>query len=486
MAMWQIAISFATIGVGTFALRLPSAILSTAAAWLTFLIGRRLLDTKAALIAAALQAFNPVILMLVNGYVFSDHVDIALLFWTELGIYFLVRAAATSSRRDLIVCGIAQGLAFLSKTYPAFIITVLAFAALRRIKLKGIALLFLATLVTIAPWLLWTAFRFPHEFAQENLQILHHLNENVENWAAPWDQVVFYYWISVFHVYYPAIIASAAIFAWSTWREKRFELAFICVWAAGVMIPNLLATSKPMAATLIGWPAAWLMFGDLISRALRGKSMALIAWLAAMLLGVFLLNDKSIPVGGENWGRTDLPFATIMREHLWVLRDAIIAVALGAAASRIRFRSPIRTAAITLAALSMIWLAIFGGPHPRAGGYVSVAWKVTSINAQSPSFIHIGEFAARLPTNAVFLVDEHERLENKLVEFWADRSCYPATKEDWPVLAARLEQAGALPYLVTPVELPLPVAFVDLDENRTVYACTAAARAAARFPGMPK
>ncbi len=100
LAMWQIALSFAVLGVSTLALRLPSAILSTLAAGLTYLIGVRLLDRTSALVAAGLQAFNPVILMLMNGYVFSDHVDISLLFWTELSIYFLVLASPSIGGGD--------------------------------------------------------------------------------------------------------------------------------------------------------------------------------------------------------------------------------------------------------------------------------------------------------------------------------------------------------------------------------------------------
>jgi 4-amino-4-deoxy-L-arabinose transferase-like glycosyltransferase len=479
MAMWQIALSYTIIGVGTLALRLPSAILSTLAAWLTYLIGCRLLDRKAAIIAAALQAFNPVILMLLNGYVFSDHVDISLLFWTELAIYFLVRASQSTNRWNIILCGIAQGLAFLSKTYPAFIVTILAVVALRRIRLKGLLILLLSTALTIAPWLLWTAIRFPHEFAHENLQILHHLSENVENWAAPWDQVMFYYWISIFHVYYPAIVASAAIFLVRAMREKRFESMFILVWAAGVMVPNLLATSKPMSATLIGWPAAWLMFGDLISRAIAGDLLALGTWLAAMIMGVLFLSGKSIPIGGENWGQADLPFATIMRQHLWIIWQAAIALGVGVAFVRIKFSTKARIGTVWIAALAMAFLAIDPGIRKRPSGYLMVAWRVTSIDATTPSFVRVGEFAARLPSNAAFLVDEHQRLENKLVEFATDRSCYPATKDNWPQLAHELEEAGALPYLLTPVSLPLPVVYTDPDENRTIYACTPAARAAA-------
>jgi 4-amino-4-deoxy-L-arabinose transferase len=54
LPFWQIALSFALFGVDTFALRLPSALLSTGAAWLTYLIGKELLDRRAALLAAAI------------------------------------------------------------------------------------------------------------------------------------------------------------------------------------------------------------------------------------------------------------------------------------------------------------------------------------------------------------------------------------------------------------------------------------------------
>ncbi len=91
---WQIALSFAVLGVNTFALRLPSAILSTAAAGLTYLIGKELFDRRTALFAAVLQAINPFLVTLVQGYLFADHIDVALLFWVEVGIYFLTRAAA--------------------------------------------------------------------------------------------------------------------------------------------------------------------------------------------------------------------------------------------------------------------------------------------------------------------------------------------------------------------------------------------------------
>jgi len=493
LAMWQIALSFAIVGVNTLALRLPSAILSTLAAGLTYLIGSRLLDRTSGLIAAVLQAFNPVILMLTHGYVFSDHVDISLLFWTELSIYFLVRAMESPGRWALVLSGVCQGLAFLSKSFPALIVTLLALIALpswgvaspprtgpaRPGSFKRILILLFATFLTIAPWMTSIAIRYPHEFIHENGQILHHLSENVENWAAPWDQVVFYFWISIFHVYYPAIIAAAVVFLFRAFREKKIGHWLILAWAGGVMLPNLLATSKPMCATLIGWPAAWLMFGWLISLAIRGDRFALGTWLASALLAVAFLNPKSIPTGGENWGERGLEFGAIMRQHRWVAWHVLVAIGAGVLLRAIKYPAKAHGAAVGLATLATILLAATWWTGNHAPGYFKVAVEVTQIDADSPNFEKVGEFAAKLPDNAALLVDEQSRLENKLVEFATDRSCYPATPENWPQQAIALEQSGALPYLLSRARLPLPIVYVDIVGERTIYACTRAARDAA-------
>src|SRR4051812_12419641 len=215
--LWQIAASLAILGTNAWALRLPSALLSTAAVWLTYAIGAELLDRRAGLVAATLQAFNPAILMLVHGYAFSDHVDVSLLFWTELSIWLLTLGWRASARlrldppfgsvpgeatraqapepsvhptRWFALAGVAQGLAFLSKTYPALIVTGIAIIAwlLSRRRNRDVAfrvsgrhlLLFLVTtILTIAPWTIYAAVRWPREFAAENLRILSHLNENV-------------------------------------------------------------------------------------------------------------------------------------------------------------------------------------------------------------------------------------------------------------------------------------------------------------------
>ena len=68
LPLWQICVSYWILGVSTFVLRLPSAFLSTFAAGLTYLIGTQFLTRRAAVTAAAIQAFSGFIMQLTHGY----------------------------------------------------------------------------------------------------------------------------------------------------------------------------------------------------------------------------------------------------------------------------------------------------------------------------------------------------------------------------------------------------------------------------------
>jgi 4-amino-4-deoxy-L-arabinose transferase-like glycosyltransferase len=474
MALWQIAFSFALLGINTLALRLPSAVLSTAAVWLTYRIGADLLDRTAGLIAAALQAFNPVILMLVHGYLFSDHVDISLLFWTELSIWFLLRAARNGKKLDATLCGIAQGLAFLSKSFPALIVAAIAVMIWLmprtplRLSSKSLLTILIATAAIVLPWMFYVDIRFHDEFVYEQSAIVSHLDTDVEGWAAPWDRLAFDYCIGVFHVFYPAVLAAMLIGTFRAVRQKETGPWIILLWALAVFVPNLMATSKTVSATLIGWPALWLMFGYLISRAISGDRFALGTWLAAMLLAATTLTVKSIPTQG--WGYGPPGFASIMRQNSWVIWHVLAAIFLGMALKYLPQRFSIIVATTVAVLLAVRW---WPGDHPR--GYGLVAWEVTQIDKETPNFIAIGKFAHKLPPNAAFIVDEKIKLENKLLEFTADRSCSPLGKQGWPAIALALIHAGAVPYLVSSDAQPLPAVFVDSTSSRTVYACTAQA-----------
>jgi len=124
---------------------------------------------------------------------------------------------------------------------------------------------------------------------------------------------------------------------------------------------------------------------------------------------------------------------------------------------------------VTLAIL-YLGVRLWKGAVPR--GYAYLAWEVTQIDKEHPNFLEVGQFAQTLPANAAFIVDESDRLENKLLEFAADRSCYPMDGGGWRQQASALTAAGALPYVVSSGPQALPAVFIDRDERHNIYAAT--------------
>jgi hypothetical protein len=161
-----------------------------------------------------------------------------------------------------------------------------------------------------------------------------------------------------------------------------------------------------------------------------------------------------------------------MRENLWVVWQVAAAISGGVVFAMVGGRVP-RGVGVGVAAAVAILLAVrwWPGDHPR--GYGVVAWEVTAIDKEQPDFAALGKFAGRLPGNAALIVQEKSKLENKLIEFAVDRSCYALGQQGWTGVALELSRAGAVPYLVSFDVQPLPAVFVDVANGRTVYACTA-------------
>jgi 4-amino-4-deoxy-L-arabinose transferase len=482
LPFWQIAMSFAVLGIDTFALRFPSAVLSTAACWLTYLIGKELLDRRAGLIAAMLQAVNPFVLQLVHGYQFADAIDVALLFWVEVGVYFLVRSLRTGSWRDVLLAGLAQGLAFLCKSYLAFIIFGIALTAwllpvcrlarrdnLRIGPFRLLALLGM-TVLTAGPWLLYCLSNYPDEFWQEDGQIWLHLGANVEGWGAPWDRVAFDYLIRMYDVFYtPMLVALVVLLGKAVARQQR-GLWLLCAWGLGVLLPHLFATSKTPSATLIGMPALLLLLGYLVALASRGERWSLAALLAVLVLSV-LVPAAGNPGHGYPSSRA---FGAVMRHALWVVGHVAGAVAFTIVVAIVWLLSHRQFAraggALGFGIRMAAWLGCLGILAWLGWQTVRSAWRITDMDRNETWCADVGQFAReQLPANAVLLCEERQDYEHLMAMFYADRTCYALPWQGPDEIADRIVQAGGIPYVVTYRRLPLAAVHVSGRAGPTVY-----------------
>ncbi len=484
LPFWQVALSFALLGVNTFALRLPAAVLSTGAAWLTYLIGTELFDRRTALIAATLQAANPFLLTLIHGYQFADNIDVALLFWVEVGVYFLTRHLRTGSWRDILLTGVAQGLAFLCKSYLAGIILGIALTAWLlpvcrlakrencRIGPTGLLGLLGATVLTIAPWLIYCALNYPQEFFHEESQVRKHLTANVENWGAPWDRLVFDYLIAIHGVFYTPILVAAVALLGKTVAHRHAGLWLLYAWGLGVMLPHLFAATKTPSATTLAMPAFLLLLGHLVAEAWRGERWPLTALTAILFMCIVVPAVVKNPGHGYPNSRQ---FGGVMRQAMWVIYHFAGALAgaalLGGAWVLVRRRWAasltgvsrcFQVTAVLFCAGVLCWLGI---------ETVRAAWRVTSADINDPVSVEVGQFARdHLPDSAVLICEERKGYEHLAVMFYADRTCYALERRGPDEMARLIVEAGGTPYVVSHRKLALVPVHVSDRQGPTVYA----------------
>ncbi len=465
--------------MSTFALRLPSALLSTGAAWLTYLIGKELFDRRTALVAATLQAVSPFLMMLVQGYQFSDHIDVALLFWVEVGVYFLARALRTGSWRDVLLCGVAQGLAFLCKSYlaaivfgialTAWLLPVCRLARREQCRLGFVQLLGLlgVTLLVALPWQIYCAEQYPEEFWHEHAQIWKHLHSNVEQWAAPWDRVVFDYLIAMYGVFYTPILVAGMVLLGKAVAQRHRGLWLVYAWGLGVLLPHVFAVTKTPSATVLAMPPLLLLLGHLVAEASRGERWPLTALTGILVMSIIFPAVVKNPGHGH---ANPHVFGSIMNQALWVIDHVEGTLALVAGVGILGMLAGnlgtlgryVRGTALVFCAGVLAWLGL---------QTVQAAWRVTSNHVEDPFCVEVGAFArAQLPENAVLFCEEPHGFEHLTIMFYADRTCYPlAWGPGGNALARQVLQAGGVPYLVSHRRLPLAPVHVSRLGGPTIY-----------------
>jgi 4-amino-4-deoxy-L-arabinose transferase len=481
LPFWQVAVSFTVLGVSPFALRLPAALLNTGAALLTYLIGKELFDRRTGLIAAALQAANPFLVTLVHGYQFADNVDVALLFWVEVGVYFLARSLRTGSWRDVLLAGLAQGLAFLCKSYLAAIILGIALAAWLlpicrlarredcRIGPLRILALLGATLLTVAPWLVYCAAEYPLEFRHEHAQVWRHLYANVENWSAPWDRVVFDYLIAIYGIFYTPMLVASVVLVGKAVKGRHAGLWLVYAWGLGVVLPHVFAVSKTPSATVLAVPAFLLLTAHLVSEAWRGERWPPAALAAVLAMSIVFPAVINNPGYGYPLRRG---FGGVMRQSLWVVGHVggALALAAGVLAAWGVLRRRLLPGGVQgrwpLAGARLFCLCILAWLGAQS---VVAAWRVTCADRNDPACLDVGTFARdHLPENAVLLCEERKGGEHLTTMFYADRTCYALTR-DPDVTARRVLRAGGVPYIVSSRRLPFPLVHTSGEQGPAVY-----------------
>ncbi|MFF4649158.1 glycosyltransferase family 39 protein [Streptomyces sp. NPDC001380] len=132
LALWPMALSARLLGLSSFSVLLPQALMGVAAVGTVYASVRRTSSPRAGLLAGAVLALTPVAALMFR----FNNPDALLVLLLALAAYAVQRAQEAASTRWLVLAGVLLGLAFLTKTLQAFLV------------LPAFALVYLATAPT--------------------------------------------------------------------------------------------------------------------------------------------------------------------------------------------------------------------------------------------------------------------------------------------------------------------------------------------------
>jgi 4-amino-4-deoxy-L-arabinose transferase-like glycosyltransferase len=301
-ALWPMAASMALFGVNEIAMRLPSIILATLSVWLTFLIGAELAGAPAGLMASAFHAINGFLVALASGRRVADHVDTALIFWIELGVWCAIVHARRRDAWSLAATGLALGAALLTKSLPALLLAAVAFSVFIEREPFVRAARRAATVLVIgaaiwAPWMIYVHLEFPREAEWSSQYMVRHLVRPLEGH----DAAASIYVRDMPKYFGELVWIPIAAFLVAVVREHR--LRGVAAWLLITYVAFSAARTRMSAFVMIAAPAVFLIQADFWhrlrewSRGMTGLRRALSGMLLAGLLvlpGRYLLDPANV------------------------------------------------------------------------------------------------------------------------------------------------------------------------------------------------
>ena len=289
--LWGIMSSLALFGVNSFAVRIPSILLTSIGTLISYQFGKKLFSRRVGLLSAFFYATNGLILEISSGRIATDHIDIFFLFFVQLAAYLAWEFAQRKSVWINLFCGIAIGLAILCKWLPALIVLPIwgAFIlysrkfSFKEIVVHGFVLILTITVVAL-PWQLYIHSQFPLEAAWESSFNAKHIFETLDVEVQPW-----YYHFTMLRINYGELIYLPLIwFAFKTIKKRtNWKYWSLFVWIAVPYIFFSVAATKMQGYTIFAAPAVFLVLALFIDYLTRFRARFKQKWIP--VLGIILL-----------------------------------------------------------------------------------------------------------------------------------------------------------------------------------------------------
>lgn len=254
--LWQMALSMKVFGVNEVALRIPSMLMMTIAAFFTFRIGKLMMGNREGLFGAALFSTIYYSYRLSSGLEHTDHNDVAFLFYVTASIWAWIEYVYCSDKTKLLrwalLTGLFAGMAVLNKWLTGllvfsgwfFYLVINKDYRLNPEKLKHFFLAILVSVIVFLPWQIYIGIAFPLESAYERDYSTRHFFEVLEghgggNW----------YHVEILETLYgyiiPYIFIPALIFFYTRSNEKKIAGAVLINIILLYIFFSIAATKMP-------------------------------------------------------------------------------------------------------------------------------------------------------------------------------------------------------------------------------------------------
>lgn len=263
MPLWLMAFSLKVFGTNEIALRLPSIIMSSLGIWLTFEIGKYLINKKVGILAAFLFSINGLIIELTGGRTATDHIDITFMFFILLAIFFIIKFVQSKNLIFTILVGVCLGAAILTKWLTGLIILpiwILLVLDSKCCNLKTIIANFVLLIITILaialPWQLYIFNKFPLEAAYESDYNLRHFTEVLEGHS----HTILYFLEEIIISYGELIFLPLIWFFWKIIENpKDLKRIALIIWFLIPLLVFSIAKTKMQGYILFTAPALFIM-----------------------------------------------------------------------------------------------------------------------------------------------------------------------------------------------------------------------------------
>jgi 4-amino-4-deoxy-L-arabinose transferase len=259
-----IALSIKIFGHTTFAVRLPSLLLTTSLIPIIYKIGKNTLNANIGFFATLIYATSFYNVNFISGQTFTDHNDVFFMCLITYGIWAYTEYRVSKKRKWIIIIGLFCGMAVMVKWLVGLMLYIAWFTHIlieknnrkRLLSYFDLVISCVVSFIVFLPWQIYAFSRFPGEYSYEYLGMINHFFNVVEGHGGGMSYHIF----RMLDIYgWPFLIIGFLSFVLIVIKKRIRDFSFFIVYALFVFSFFTVAATKMPSFTLIACSAFYII-----------------------------------------------------------------------------------------------------------------------------------------------------------------------------------------------------------------------------------